>query len=363
MRLDRSNANLTYQVGQGMPSDVQSYNSLSFQELGDSSKLPSFTCYVEFPIELNCGMAVTGGPASMLIAGDGLWLGSPWTQLLPSVGSVFNRAVSKTADIYLVGTTDGRVFGGTDPASLSQLFQSPTSAAIAALAYSSNSTYFIATQTTSGAGRLYRLTCQAPALACTAVDQSPGIPTGEIMSLLVAPNTIDTLLTAIRNAGVYRGVPNGSANTLTWTALNNGLPAAVTATSLNAISSNVVFLSTCCLAARHLCTVPTTSGKPFVTGHVVRDSRGSAPIPNRPPGALNPLISTAVIDTAPVDFFSAVNLSGSAATILRNAVGTTRRVAHHLQGYFGHCGYHNFCTVKHPRRIALHRETACRGYS
>jgi photosystem II stability/assembly factor-like uncharacterized protein len=326
VRLDRSNANLTYQVGQGMPNDVQSYTSLSFQELGDSGKLPGFTCYVEFPIELDCGMAVTGASPSMLIAGDGLWLGSPWTQLLPSIGNVFNRVVSKPSDIFLVGTTDGRIFGGAAPTSLALLFQTPTSAAIAAIAYSSNSTYFIATQTQSGAGRLYRLTCQTSAgaaLACTAVDQSPGIPAGEIMSLLVAPNTLDTLLIAMRNAGVYRGVPNGSANTLTWTSLNNGLPAAVTGTNLNAISSSVVFLST--YGRGTFALYPPAPVNPSVTGHVKRFTQERVN-PNKPAGALNPLVSTAVMDTSPVDFFSAINLSGSAATILRGAVGTTRRV-------------------------------------
>jgi photosystem II stability/assembly factor-like uncharacterized protein len=324
---DRSNANLTYQIGQGMPDDIQSYNNTSFQALGDSSKLPSLSCYDETP-SISCGLATTGLSTPIVIAGAGLWIGSPWQQLVPSVGTAFNRVKSRPNDIFLAGTTDGRVFGGGNLSSLTPLLQTNPAATISSFAYSSEFTYFVSTSTTYGSGRLYRLTCPTPApdapLACTPVDISPNLPNGEITSILVVPGTIDNLLVSMRAAGLFRGVPTGSANTLTWTPFNNGLPDGVTITNIGSISSKAVFLST--FGRGTFGMFPPVPGNPSVTGHV-RDFTQERLNPGKPPGPLNPLLSTVTMDTSPVSLFSATNLAGSAATILRNAVGTTRLVS------------------------------------
>jgi len=306
--------------------EVHRFTGTSDEQIGDQSKLPTCYSYDETPTLLG-GLAATGSSPPIVVACKGLWLGPPWQQVDASAGNLFNRVKSTPSGVFLAGTTDGRVFGGSDITALAQLLQATPATAISDFAVGATSTtFYVSTQTLSGPGRIYRLTCPSVSggtLSCTTLDLSSGVPNGQIMALSVLPNTNENLLVAMSGGGLFRGVPTTAANTLTWTPFNNGLPENLTATHISTISSGVTFLATWGRGTFLL--YPPPAPHPSATGHV-KTFRQERLHPGQAPGANNPLLTIVTMDSTPVFAFSASNLSGSYVTILKNALTTKRLV-------------------------------------
>jgi hypothetical protein len=194
------------------------------------------------------------------------------------------RARLGPGGIWLAGTDQGVVVGGTSLASLTTIFQATAVKSTSALAFASASEFFVGVTNRSGPGesapRIYRLDCQFGTVpSCTSLEIGGSLPTGEIMSIAVDPLHANTILVAIRGKGVFRGVftnlvvggatsakasassagvasvggrsaalvsPGiiGGFNSWRWSAYSNGLPAGVTGTSLQVDSTGHFLLGT-----------------------------------------------------------------------------------------------------------------------
>lgn len=247
---------------------------------------------------------------------------------MPSLGSIFNRVVAGPVGIFLAGTTDGRVVGGTNPSAMPLLLQTNPISTISSLAFASDTTFYASTQTQSGKGRLYRMNCQTDdsgALTCSNLDLSQNLPVGEIMAILPDPNLTGALLVSIRAQGVFRGTPGPAKNGLLWSSFNNGLPDGLTVTDMSSpVNSKTVFLAT--WGRGTFAMLSTAPLNPSTAGHV-KSFRQQRLHPGQPPGGTNPLLTFAVMDSCPVSTFSASNLGGPYVTILKNAVAPKRLVS------------------------------------
>jgi len=324
---DRRDGTFVYEVGSGLRDIFREQGS---KEQSLSSKdLPPGAMYKAEPGPVLFGQIESTGASErpLVAAFQGLWLGPPWKQIDTSAGKGFNRVRLGPFGVWLAGTTDGRVFGGTDVKALKLLFQSPFPAAVSALAFASAQAFYVATNSGKPAGRIFRLDCQGAgdSLTCTSVDISPpqGFA-GDVTAIGADPLAADTLLAALRENGVVRGTR--SANTWTWSAYDNGLPRGVTATAIEAEPSGQIYLATFGRGAYFLHSAPLVvqANNSSVRGRVtsLEEERDN---PEQPPGANNPLIVTATLDSKPGFFFSATNLSADSRNRLRNAFqkGTT----------------------------------------
>lgn len=251
---NRRDATFVYEAGSGIRDLVRLHGTSERRVL--NLGLPSGGLYRETP-ELFGQLVSTGDCAPTLnfdcfpfsakrplvAAFKGLWHGPPWRQIDAVAGKEFHRVKLGPEGTWLAGTTGGRVFGGTDVRSLKLLFETPSE--IRALAFADARTFLVATKS-PGLGRVFRLACLGPGdgLVCRGKDLSPPADfDGEIMAIAVDPLQPEALLAALRENGVIRGAPDG-AGAFTWTAYDNGLPAGVTATDMEAAPNGLIFLAT-----------------------------------------------------------------------------------------------------------------------
>ena len=205
----------------------------SSPQIGDAA-LNDCLAYNETP-ELFVGMVSTGATPAIYTTCTGLWTGPPWKQVQTASGN-FTRLgfINGSHGMVAAATDTGDVFYGiAGQPPLAQAFHSPNPASASSITFANQSTFYVsmnAGPSSALQGVIYRLQCSA---GCTSENAWPGYTNGEILAITVDPLVPDTLLAAIRNNGVFRGV-RASTGVWTWAPYNNGLPAAITITDLKA---------------------------------------------------------------------------------------------------------------------------------
>ncbi len=228
---DGADQTILYKMDQKIKDISKHLENGTAQNIG-GAPLPDLFAYSETP-SLSAGMAATGGSPPLVVTGNGLWTGPPWQRkLAPPADGDFNRVQRGPTGAWIAGTAGGRVFTGSSPSTLNQVFTS-AGTRVTALAAGVPMSYVAIMP----GPHLFQCPLQGPCIAA----QLPPMPNpAEITAMVIDGASPNGLIVAVQGGGVFRGVRSGS--TLQWTALNNGLPAGIVVTDLKRLGTARVAL-------------------------------------------------------------------------------------------------------------------------
>jgi len=295
-------------------------------KLGDSS-LPDCLSYSESSASVFISLVSTGGNPRLVITCQGIWSGPPWRRIQPSPSGNgdFKRLKLHPSGILVAVTDTGRVFFGRfNQPPLAEVFHTPLPAAPTAITFDQLNRFYVSTNVSSAGtvlGSIHRLECF---FSCIPEDVWTNAP-GEITAITIDPLAPNTLLAAVRNQGVFRGIRN-APNNWTWTEYNNGLPFAVTVTDLEPQSNGGIIAATYGRGAFQLFSriverTPPQKARGFVTSYEAERAD-----PDRPAGPNNQVSETIEIDSRPGFSFTATSPLGRFRLIVQRAMQNKRIV-------------------------------------
>jgi hypothetical protein len=367
---DRVNKSVSYEIGQSTE-QLNSYtNGASEQGIGDDNH--KCLASSESPTILRSLVSTGITTLPVVVTCQGLWLGPPWVLIQSSGAGVdFVRAKLGPGGMWLTGTDQGKIQGGSSLLFFNPLFASPVSKTTSALAFADSKTFYVGVTSRSGPNesgpRIFRLDCQfGGTVTCGNQEISQFLVPGEVMAIASDPLHRDTVLVALRGKGIFRGVridpviewlPEATAarrsgtsqpsqkvsarvvnpglisifNTWRWSPYNNGLPAGITATRIDSDSNGHFALATFGRGAFVLHSGAELGASGSVSAYIT--SFEEERLNPGPAGASNPLLVTVEMDSRPGWIFTAVNL-GAPAYVLKTAYAQHRRVVlnYHLAG-------------------------------
>jgi CARDB protein len=288
-----------------------------------SDDLADCIAYSEFPGQVFDGMESTGGSPELLVTCGGIWSGPPWKQIKPATQGNFSRLrlAPDNLEIGVAGTTSGHVFWGAvqQPSLFFDVFTAPNGGGTSAIAMSTQSLFYVANNA-NAQGIITRFTCF---FGCSTENIWPGTPAGDVTALAVDPLAKDTVLAAIKGNGVFRGTRD-SAGHWSWIPYSNGIPVAANVTDLEARKNGSIAAA---LYGRgvFLLTSTSTGGQQTqsAVGFLVEFEESTEDFsPGHPPQRF----ITASLDSKPGFTFTATNLAGTSASVLRQAFKNHRRV-------------------------------------
>ncbi len=232
--VDQANPAGFYWMSQGTAAIYQN----SSTKIGDSS-LGDCGSYSEFPGSVFLGMVSTGTTPALYVTCNGLWTGPPWKQVQADDPNKFKRLGFYRGSLGRVAaaTDKGDVFYGVPSLPpLAYIYHDQNAASASSIAFENENSFYVSMNTVAGAGLIYHLQYSTSWIG---ENVWPGNTNGTISAITVDPVAPNTLLAAIPNKGIFRGVraPDG---TWTWAPYNNGLPAAVSITDLRASRSGSI---------------------------------------------------------------------------------------------------------------------------
>lgn len=244
--IDNSFDAIRVSVDQASPAEVYWMSQSSrqiFHQTTQIGEAPLADCngYSEFPAEVFVGMISTGTNPAIYTTCNGLWTGPPWQQQVENASGNFNRLgfIKGSPSMVVAATSQGEVFYGiAGQPPLAKVFAAPGTPSASSITFASQSTFYVSMNAQAGGklnGVIYQLQCLA---GCTSQNVWPGNTNGEITAITIDPLVPNSLLAAIRNQGIFRGVQRSGG--WTWTPYNNGLPAAITITDLKARSNGSI---------------------------------------------------------------------------------------------------------------------------
>ncbi len=333
---DRTDLSTIYEVEIGVR-NINRFKGGAFDAgISDPNVLPDCQTGTEGGPQRFGEIVAPGGPP-LVVACQGLWSGPPWQQLNAASANNFSRVRLGPGGMWLAGTTDGRVFGGTDVTALSLLFTAAPSVEITGLAFVSPSVYYAATRS----GRLYLLDCQnlTPGQNCVAQDVSSGLPAGEITAIAVDPLAGNSILVAIRDIGIFRGahpvfvmartvagIGGISPGAWQWRLYNNGLPSGTTVMDMETAAGGQIVAATWGRGAFWLHSGPLPGSPQSVSGHITSYDAETIDVPGRV-GRPNQIYVAVELDSRPGWVFSGVNLPFATRSRLQQAFEKHRLVS------------------------------------
>lgn len=323
---DRADLKNIFEIGQSTR-QIQLIKPGSGSSSLGTTALPDCLTYSETP-DIFESMVSTGANPRLFITCRGIWSGGPpWRQIQPQPGGTtdstedFTRLKIHPSGIMVAVTNRGRVFHGLFKfPPLVERFRTPTQSSPSDIEFDGPGRFYISTNAGQN-GRIDRLDCFVECTKETVWQTNPG----EIMAITIDPRAPNTLLAAIRNQGVFRGVRN-SPNNWTWTAYNNGLPSAITVTDLQPQKNGGIIAATWGRGAFQLFSQisepqPPQKASGFVTSYEVERA-----FPQRPAGSTNPVIETIEIDSKPGFIFTSTSNQPRFTLIVKRARENSRKI-------------------------------------
>jgi len=223
--IDNANADIMYSLGQYPTSLKRSVN-------GGDSWVNMFT---GLPAGSGCfAMRYQIHPRKnniLLASCTSLWritdpAGSWQPIFTPPEGTVSCSAVEPTEDLYLAGTSRGKLFGGIGGSNFTQLFSHPLSSFITDVECdpANSSTIFVGCRGSS-AGRVYMLK-KVQVGSYSSTDITANLPIGVKVQCVAVDRMNPYTIYAGSTKGVYRGKSSNQGSTWQWTAYVDGLPLA-----------------------------------------------------------------------------------------------------------------------------------------
>jgi hypothetical protein len=332
---DRTNPSIIYEVEIGIR-NFNRFQGGTVSGIADPAILPDCQTGTEGGPQRFGEIVAPGSTPPVVAACQGMWAGPPWQQLNAPGGNNFSRVRLGPGGMWLAGTTDGRVFGGTDVTSLNLLFTASPASEISALTFLSAGVYYAATRS----GRLYLLDCQnlAPGQNCVAQDVSSGLPAGEITAIAVDPLAGNSILVAVSNIGIFRGahpvfimartvgIGGISPGQWQWRLYSNGLPAGITVMDMETAASGQIVAATWGRGAFWLHSGPLPGSPQSVSGHITSYEAETIDVPGRV-GRPNQIYVAVELDSRPGWVFSGANLPAVTRYRLQQAFEKHRLVS------------------------------------
>jgi photosystem II stability/assembly factor-like uncharacterized protein len=318
---DRSDPASLFKVDQGIHNNIVQVTGTTAKNLSDASVLPVCTTGTEDGPTVTGQIVSTGDSSPLVVACAGLWGGPPWQPLAAGASQGFVRVRLGPGDFWIAGTNDGRVFGGLNVFAPTLMLTASPAASISGLGFAGPGGFYGSTTARSGSGRIFRMACAGT--VCTSEDIGGNLPDGEIMTIAGDPLAPDTVLAALRDDGVFRGVRQGAS--WSWESYSNGLPGGVTVTDMETAPNGQIVVTTWGRGAFRLHSGPLRGPGHTASGHVSSYEEERAD-PDRPPGPSNPLLVTVTLDSRPDLVFTGANIAGATRTLLRNAFQSQKTV-------------------------------------
>lgn len=333
---DRTDPSTIYQVEIGIR-NIHRFKGTANDGISDPAILPDCQTGTEGGPQRSGEMVAPGGTPPLVVACSGLWAGPPWQQLNATAGNNSSRVRLGPGGMWLAGTTDGQVFGGTDVTALNLLFTDSPPAAISALAFINSGTFFAATSS----GRLFLLDCQnlAPGQNCVAQDVSTGLPAGEITAIAVDPLAGNSILVAVRDIGIFRGahpvfaiartvagIGGISPGPWQWRPYSNGLPSGITVMDMETSAGGQIVAATWGRGAFWLHSGPLPGSPQSVRGHIISYDAQTIDVPGHP-GRPKQIWVGVTLDSRPDWLFSGLNLPAATRDRLQQAFEKHRLVS------------------------------------
>lgn len=139
------------------------------------------------------------------------------------------------------------------------------------------------------------------------------------MAITIDPLAPNTLLAAVRDRGVFRGV-RSAPKIWSWTEFNNGMPFGVTVTDLEPQSNGGIIAATYGRGAFQLFSRITTPPPPLTAVGFVILYEVARAFPDQPPGEHNPILQTIELDSKPGFTFTSTG-----GPLFRAVVDTARQ--------------------------------------
>ena len=289
-----------------------------------SDDLADCIAYTEFPGEVFDGMESTGSSPELLVTCGGIWSGPPWTQIKPATQGSFSRLrlAPDNLEIGVAGTSSGHVFWGAvqQPSLFYDVFTAPNGGGTSAIAMSTQSLFYVANNA-NAQGSITRFTCF---FGCSTENIWPGTPAGDVTALAVDPLAKDTVVAAIKGNGIFRGTRD-SAGHWSWVPYSNGIPVGANVTDLQARKSGSIAAA---IYGRgiFLLTSTSTGGTGGTQSAIGRLVDFEESVEDFSPGHPVQRLITAELDSKPGFLFTATNLAGTSASVLRQAFQNHSRV-------------------------------------
>ncbi len=224
--IDDTDANTMYSMGQYAPSIQRSTNGGNNWNNMNSGLPSGDTCFnMRFhlhPRKMNI----------VLAACTNLWRitdpGGTWqTIFTPTVGVVTCSAVEPTTDLYLAGTSRGKLVGGIGGSNFLPIFSHPSSASVVDIELDPEQADILYLGCAgSTIGRVYRLQRNPAVLADTARDITGNLPVGLPIQCLAVDRMNDFTVYVGTSQGVYRGRSADRGQSWVWDTYMDGLPLA-----------------------------------------------------------------------------------------------------------------------------------------
>ena len=230
VEISESDPKRLYEIGQAMHQIRTSGDGGgSWQDIGSGLPQDCFPWSGEFPA--NPALQFRIHPDGRLLAAckGSLWRGLPWAAIFtPSGDSVSTVTVDPRTDIYLAGTSAGKIFAGPGGGNWAEVVTS-----VAALQSSDievdrgDPSVVFASFLGGGAGRVYRLKrLSANPVRYSAADITANLPAGLTVKTVAVDRLLPQSIFVGTDRGVFRGRSANQGATWSWAPYNNGIPAA-----------------------------------------------------------------------------------------------------------------------------------------
>jgi len=321
-----------YVMGQST-AQIQDYPASGSSQITQTGSLTDSNAYSDFPGKVFASMESTGiSPPLLVTTTRGIWTGPPWNLMKTADACdyfVRLRLAPDNAQIAVAATANGHVYWGValQPNLLYDVFTAPNGGGAMAIAMANETTFYVANNGPNGKGSITRFTCLIGCTTETAWPQQQS-PTGDVTAVGIVPLGTDTILAAIKDTGIYRGV-RSSAGVWTWTPYNNGIPIDANITDFQARSDGSIAAASFGRGVFLLTSSPTAPSPPpllptlSAIGHVVAfqlvgdDSQVGKPIPK---------VTTAQLDTKPDFVFTSPSSTFPGVAVLAIALKNHSKV-------------------------------------
>jgi hypothetical protein len=220
-----------YEVGQAMHQmTISTDGGANWPPAGLALPINCFPWSTEFPADPNFQFQPLADGRVIAGCNGPLWRGVPFASIFtPTNDTIATVAVDPRTDIYLAGGASGRIYAGVGGAGfVTVMTASPAARSSDIEIDRGDPAVVFASFLGAGAGRVYRLKRTATSPPAYAVaDITANLPAVARVNALGVDRLNAQTIYVGTDGGVFRGRSLDQGATWSWTAYNNGIPAAV----------------------------------------------------------------------------------------------------------------------------------------
>lgn len=230
VEISESDPKRLYEIGQWFDHiNVSTDGGASFRSTGDGLPAKCDPWLGEFPADPGGRLSIHTGER-LLVGCNALWQGTPWTSIhtVPN-DSVSVAVIDPRTNIYIAGTSSGKLVAGLNGANFSEMMTSIAGRRASDIKIDRGDPSVVyASFLGLAAGRVYRLkrlSVDPPRYSSS--DVTSNLPANLHVKTLAVDRLVPFSLFAGTDRGVYRARSVDQGVTWTWSPYNTGLPAAV----------------------------------------------------------------------------------------------------------------------------------------